>query len=189
MNTLESQEIENVRVLHQSIVVLLFKGALAWLAALIAFLLLELAFSATTTLSTYHIWRNAEFSLSSLFTKFSAAEAWLHILLLLIYGWIVLCIVLRWIYHYIVIEPKHIIIKKGILFTTEDRLNMQAMQEITVKQDLLGKLFNYGTIDIYNPELEKHVILRTVSQPYEEANFIKRFCPTVDLVHGIAKTR
>ena len=184
---MESDNVSSVRVLHQSVVLLGLKGAIAWIFTTILFLGFEYFLSAVHTVAVTPSLFNRTFDVSSLFTYVTSANLLIHILMLFIYGWLIMFIVFQWIYNVYIIEPKHVITRRGIVFTIEDRFNMQAMQAIEVKQGLLGKLFNYGTLRLYNPELEKEVTLYQISNPYKEANFIKQFCPTIDMIHGISK--
>lgn len=187
MNSLESDNLETVHLFRQSVVMLVFKGGVIWILGTILFLLMELFVTATHTTAIDPSFRYGTFDWVSVFVSMSSASIWLHILLLFFWGWALLFCVLSWTNTVYILEPEHIITKTGIFFTTEERYNMQAMQTIEIKQGLLGKILNYGTIRLFNPALEKQITLSNISNPYPEANIIKQFCPSVNLVHGITK--
>jgi uncharacterized membrane protein YdbT with pleckstrin-like domain len=111
----------------------------------------------------------------------------LYGILFVFYGWMVLLIVLSWVYNYYIIELKNIIIRKGIIFSKEERFNMEQLQSVSVRQGLFGKIFNYGTIELHNPEMDKKVFLRSIPDPYQEAAFIEKFYPGADVVRILNK--
>lgn len=187
MNSLESDNLETVHLLRQSVILLVFKVVAIWTLGTILFLLLELFVSAAHTTAITPGFGYGSSNWASVFVSMSSASIWLHIILFFLWGGTLLFAVLNWSKTVYILEPKHIITKTGIFFTAEERYNMQAMQTIEVKQGLPGKILNYGTIRLYNPELEKQITLSNISNPYAEANFIKESCPSVNLVHGIAK--
>ncbi len=187
MQDLQNDSLENVHVLHQSVAFLMFKGAIAWLIGFAVLLILEGSSGAIQNFFSASRFQPTAFDPTQTTAALFPWQSWLYILLFVFYGWMVLQIVLSWVYDYCTIEPKNITVRKGVIFSRQDRYNMEETQSITVRQGLFGKLFNYGTIELQNPEMDKKVFLKNVPDPYHEASFIEKFYPGSNLVHVLTK--
>jgi len=187
MDTLRDENLENVHVLHQSVIFLLFKGAVAWLIGLVLLLVLESSWRALLNFFSGSESQPMTFTEIPIITTTYPWLTGLYILLFVFYGWVVLLIVLHWIYNYYIIEPKNIISRNGIIFSKEARFNMELLQSVAVRQGFFGKIFNYGTIELFNPELEKKVFLRNIPDPYKESKFIEKLCPNTGASHILIK--
>lgn len=78
-----------------------------------------------------------------------------------------------WFYRYYIIGPQGISSNMGFLARHTETIDLPAIRSIKVRQSLAGKILNYGTIDLESPLLEKHFILRNVSNPYSHAKLIE----------------
>lgn len=65
----------------------------------------------------------------------------------------------------------------GILFTEEKIYIIKYAQEVVCDQSLFGRIFNYGTIQIYNPVLKETVYLDSVPDPHKYVEIIKEDMP------------
>jgi uncharacterized membrane protein YdbT with pleckstrin-like domain len=164
-------------VLHQSVTALFIRGIIIWIVAFIIFIV-------------------SEFLIGNVFNFFSTAQSQtttavqmsigalpvatlLHVLLFLFYGISAIYLILSWFYNYHILKSKHIIVKKGIIFSDEENFDMEELQSVKVHQGLFGKIFNYGTVELHDAEINKRIILKNVTDPYQEADYIEKMYPEV----------
>lgn len=83
-------------------------------------------------------------------------------------------ICLAWVRTYYEIHTERVIHYKGILVMNETIFSTKNVQEIWLTQDVLGKIFNYGTVTLYNPVLREKFHLRGISQASKYCDLIER---------------
>ena len=66
---------------------------------------------------------------------------------------------------------------------------MAGIESIVVDQGLIGKLFGFGTLILFNPILERELKLRSIPDPYMEARFVQRMHPNPEILHLIPKSK
>lgn len=74
-----------------------------------------------------------------------------------------------------VIEPHSVVIRKGFLFTKEEHFDLEGVHDVVLQQGFFGKLFHYGTIILYNPQLKREASLTNIPDPEEIASLLGRF--------------
>lgn len=67
--------------------------------------------------------------------------------------------------------------KYGIISRKEKTFVYTYMQEVTFSQDFWGRVFNFGTIEIYNPAVKEKIILDSIPNPSKYAEIIKKNLP------------
>ena len=181
MSELENNSLENVHVIHKSLVVLLVKGFIAWALIAIVYLAGAMFISRSTDL------------LNSSVMLQNVANFWpsitVSLIVLFLYGLLTLFITLDWIYTYYILDSKAVVTSKGILFSKEGRYDMAGIESIVVDQGLIGKLFGFGTLILFNPILERELKLRSIPDPYMEARFVQRMHPNPEILHLIPKSK
>lgn len=88
---------------------------------------------------------------------------------------VIVTIFLRWISTIYIIRQNEIITQSGIWSIQEHHFATEHTQRVTLKQSLWGKLFNFGTVEVYNPVLGEHLDLCDIPQPKLYASVLKRF--------------
>ncbi|MBI3261122.1 PH domain-containing protein [Candidatus Berkelbacteria bacterium] len=86
----------------------------------------------------------------------------------------VIWMVLTWAQTTFIIRPKEIVIHRGIWRITENAYSTERIEEVDVDQSLWGRLFNYGTLRVYNPMLKVDLVLPNIPDPNTYAQVIKR---------------
>lgn len=86
----------------------------------------------------------------------------------------VIWMVLTWAQTMFIIRPKEIVIHRGIWRITENAYSTERIEEVDVDQSFLGRLFNYGTLRVYNPMLKMDLILPNIPDPHTYAEVVKR---------------
>jgi membrane protein YdbS with pleckstrin-like domain len=100
-----------------------------------------------------------------------------HFVLNVLYGAVVLYIVLTWVYDYFLVRSDAIVVRNGILFSSEELYQMEDIKTITVQQGFWGKLFNIGAIRFYAHQADREVILHSVDAPNKVAAHIHSLHP------------
>ena len=87
--------------------------------------------------------------------------------------YLVLRIIMRWLSEYYIIAKDEIIIKKGFFKINKHAFAIEKVESVNISQSIFGKVFNFGTITIFNPALNQTVHLRNITNPHFYANKIK----------------
>jgi uncharacterized membrane protein YdbT with pleckstrin-like domain len=83
--------------------------------------------------------------------------------------------VLSWINKYYIFTPEEIIIHTGILNTRKTEYKLEQLETVVIEQSLWGKIFNYGTLRIYNPILKGDVYITSVPEPEKYLEILRKF--------------
>ena len=82
--------------------------------------------------------------------------------------------ILQWRNHHYVIQRNGITHRTGLFSYQEQNYSCSNIESISLNQGVWGKLFNFGTIELYDPALERHFFLHYVSQPQHNLELLKR---------------
>ncbi len=82
-------------------------------------------------------------------------------------------IALNWISTAYEIGKTEIKFHTGIFHTHEKVFSCAHMHEIEYEQGFLGKLFNFGSIEIHNPAIKEKIILYNIPNPKKYEQLIK----------------
>ncbi len=180
VETLEDNSKDNVHIMHKSLTVLLLKGLIAWLMIAVIYLIGGVFISGTNSLSGQN---------TAILQAVNAfwPSVTVSIIVLFLYGALILYITLDWIMNYYILDSKVLVTKHGIIFTKEIGYDLGGLESMEVTQGLFGQLFNFGTLVLTNPLLDKKLKLRYIPDPYTEAQFIHRMHPNPDILHFLPK--
>lgn len=81
---------------------------------------------------------------------------------------------LRWLFCTYQIKDNEIHLRTGILNQKEKVYICSHTQEVTFRQGLFGRIFNYGSVDIYDPALNEIIYLQFIPDPSKYAEIIKK---------------
>ncbi|MBN1331371.1 PH domain-containing protein [Candidatus Dojkabacteria bacterium] len=87
------------------------------------------------------------------------------IVLFLIDIFIVAFIFAKWATFYYIIMPKRVVYRTGFFSSDEKSYSIDNIQKVELRQSLLGKFLNFGTLVIYNPVLQYDIVLSDISNP------------------------
>lgn len=82
-------------------------------------------------------------------------------------------VILKWMNNYYEITPGELIHRKGIFHTQSTTFSLRNIELQEVNQGFLGKIFKYGTIEIYNPLLKQRFSLVNVPFPHQQLKTIQ----------------
>ena len=87
----------------------------------------------------------------------------------------IIYILLRWKNTSYEVIPEGIYTFEGVFFRKQTAFDIKAFREIIVKQNLIQKLFGYGTIILVNPLLSKNLKLQRIQKPSKYASIIEKY--------------
>ncbi|MBI2040400.1 response regulator transcription factor [Candidatus Microgenomates bacterium] len=86
---------------------------------------------------------------------------------------IVILITLKWNCEYTEVSREGVIKHSGILYRKEQKYACNFVEAAKLEQSLLGLLFNYGTIELYDPALKEQVYLLNIANPKKNSKTIQ----------------
>lgn len=93
---------------------------------------------------------------------------------LLINAGLVIFIALKWLSEYAEVSKEGIIKHSGILYKKEQKYACNFVEGAKLEQSFLGLLFNYGTIELYDPALKDQVYLLNITNPKKHSVAIQK---------------
>ncbi len=98
-----------------------------------------------------------------------------------------LFVILSWINEYYILNPKEVIIKTGVFTSQSVTYEFANLQSMTVNQSVWQKIFNYGTIKLFNPVLKEEIYISNIPDPVKYGNIIQQHQPEITPI--IRKTK
>lgn len=102
------------------------------------------------------------------------------ILLSLIESVLTTYVVVEWVNEYYEISPHGIDHKRGVIFKKVEHYGLQNIKQISISQGVLGKMFNYGTLTLFDWRLDKCAELYAVHNPVRYVRILEALLPNVD---------
>ena len=96
------------------------------------------------------------------------------LIFLIVYG------VLQWLNEYYEINPQCVIHRKGLIFKKEEKCALENIVYISLKQDMLGRLLNYGTITLYDFQRTPNMDLYLIHNPLKHLDVLEKLIPKAD---------
>lgn len=84
---------------------------------------------------------------------------------------------IKWTANYYELCKGEIRYVTGIFFHKEKVYRCTYTQEVDYTQNIIGRIFNYGTIEIYNPAMKEKLFLYAIPNPKRYATIIKNLLP------------
>ncbi len=100
---------------------------------------------------------------------------------------LMLTIGIKWISNHYEINKKDIRHMHGIISRKEEIYLCNFTQEVELSQNLLGRIFNYGNVDIFNPAIKETIILESIPNPSKYAEIIKKNLPDTNSIDFISE--
>lgn len=90
-------------------------------------------------------------------------------------------VIIQWLEEYYEISPREVIHRKGLFFKKEQRFTLKHLGKVTVQQNLLGRIFNYGSLTLYDWVTENNVELYLIHNPLKYHRILEEIAPEADL--------
>lgn len=105
----------------------------------------------------------------------------LFALLSLIKASISIYIVLKWLNEYYEITPKSVICKRGIIYKDREVYPYEHIRGVKIIQGLFGKMFDYGTVELFDWDARKFIALYQIHNPDKYYEILNSLIPHLDL--------
>jgi len=161
MNNLVKNRIENIHIIRISVFVPIVKIVMGGFIAM--------------AICALFIWGINDMAIQSV-TSFLSGGTIISIIMFF-YIVLIVSIVLGWGSHYYAIDNQTVFIYNGVIFTRTINYDMAGIESVEVDQGLLGKIFNFGTLKLFNPHLKRELTFNHIPNPNEEAAFIHHIHP------------
>jgi len=86
-------------------------------------------------------------------------------------------IILQWLNEYYEISAKTIFHRKGLFFKTEEKYHLENVTYIEVMQGVLGKYFNFGSIQLFDKRKNSILVMYMIHNPLRYASVIEDLVP------------
>ncbi len=93
---------------------------------------------------------------------------------------LIMFVIMQWLNEYYEVNPKEIIHRRGVFFKVEERNRLDHLGLVGIDQGILGRLFNYGSLTLFNWTLEKHTVLYLIHNPMKYLKILQSLLPSVD---------
>lgn len=90
-------------------------------------------------------------------------------------------VVLKWLVEYYEITPEYIAHKHGIFFKKQEMYRLDLVRRMDVQESLLGEIFNFGTITLYDMRLNKFLDLYLIHNSRRYAKVLKTILPNLEV--------
>ncbi len=89
-------------------------------------------------------------------------------------------IVLMWLNEYYEITPETVVHKSGIIFKKTEKYRLEEIREMDLQEGILGEMFQFGTITLYDPFLNKSLDMYLIHNPRRYARILKKLRPGLE---------
>jgi membrane protein YdbS with pleckstrin-like domain len=101
-----------------------------------------------------------------------------NVLFFVILGVLKICftvyVILLWLNEYYEITPHAVIHKKGIIYRDTQRYELEFVRTIKVYQGLLGRILNFGTIELHDIRRNKRVEMYLIHNPQRFVRILEK---------------
>lgn len=101
------------------------------------------------------------------------------IIFIIIKSYLSFIVIFQWLNEYYEITPTKIVYRKGFIFHKIDHYNFSHIKSIGFHQGLLGKIFNFGTIHMYDWFNREKVYLYLIHNPKRYFHIIESLLPNL----------
>lgn len=97
-----------------------------------------------------------------------------NICLILVKILFMIVIITQWLENYYEVRPGKIIYKSGFFSRTEREFDCTQIAKINLTQGIIGRLFNFGTINLYRTTTDEWFSLSNISNPHRNLHLIQK---------------
>ena len=153
--------------IHESIFMLLLKLFVIEVAAAVAVIIFHIILFSTNAPERY----------SGIFSVYMIP---IYVVLVILKTALTVFIIIQWFEETYDITSKEVIHRKGFLFRDEARFTLKHIGTIKVHQGFLGRIFNYGTLSLYDWVNGKNIDLYLIHDPLKYHKILQGILPEAD---------
>lgn len=90
-------------------------------------------------------------------------------------------VVLLWLNEYYEITPEFIIYRKGLIYKKQEQYRIDHIRRIDVEDSLIGELFNFATISLYDIRLNKYLDMFLIHNARRYAKVFQQLRPNIEM--------
>lgn len=94
---------------------------------------------------------------------------------------IMIYVVDEWLEEYYEITPRDLLHKKGHIFRKEQSYPLKHLGVAKVEQGILGRIFGYGSITLFNWVTSKEIVMYLIHNPMKYYYILKELLPEADI--------
>lgn len=114
-------------------------------------------------------------------------NVWFFVLLVIAKIVLTVFVVLQWINEYYEITPIKIFYRRGIIWRKEDIYDLALVRSIGIRQGIFGRIFNYGTLFIYDRGVYKYYYFSDIHNPLRYLDVLHHLLPAVDIEKDVIR--
>ncbi len=100
---------------------------------------------------------------------------------------ITLYVVFQWLNEYYEITPKQVVYRRGIVWRKVDVYDFGHIRSVGIQQSLLGKIFNFGSLSIFDRGVYKYYYLNYIHNPHRYFKLLKDLCTDADIEKDVVR--
>lgn len=89
-------------------------------------------------------------------------------------------VVMAWLNEYYELTENFVVHRRGIFFRKEDKSTLDRTRSISLFQGIFGKVFNYGTLTLYDIRFHKNIELYNIHNPIRYMHILETLIPGAD---------
>ncbi len=89
--------------------------------------------------------------------------------------------VIQWLYEYYELNPEYLIHKRGFFYKKQEKYKMSNVRAIKLSEGILGEIFDFGTITVYDIRMQKYLDLYWVHNPNRYLKIFADLKPDIEI--------
>lgn len=89
-------------------------------------------------------------------------------------------VVMEWLNEYYEITTDEVVHKKGIIFKKVEKYQFNNVRTISIAENFIGELLNFGTITLYDIRMKKYLDMYLVHNPRRYFKVMKAIKPNIE---------
>lgn len=98
-------------------------------------------------------------------------------------------VIVAWLNEFYEIKPNEIILRKGLIFRKEKRFLLIHIGSVELQQGIFGRIFNFGTLKLFNWTSEKYEYLYLIHNPFKYQKVLEALLPDADKLENVVRKR
>lgn len=111
------------------------------------------------------------------------------VVLVLVKTLFMIFVIVSWLEEYYEISPTEVVHRKGFLFRREEVYTLDHIGSITLDQGLFGRIFNFGSLKLFDWALEETVNIYLIHSPLKYHKILETLLPEVDREKKVFRER
>jgi len=112
-------------------------------------------------------------------------NVWYFVVLAIVKIILTFYLILQWLNEYYEITPNEIIYRRGIIWRKEDVYDFVHIRSIGIHQSFLGRIFNFGTLEVFDRGVYKYYYLRFIHNPRRYFELLHTLVPDADIEKNV----